>query len=248
MAANRRPRKKDQLPKTVKRTRKRKKGGGLSRLDDGLVAVLSHPLRVRMLASLKTDGDASAMDLSRRLNCTKHNAAYHMKVLKKYDAVELVRVEQRGSTAKRVYRAKVAVEFPTEIWDTLPPVVQGMVIAAVFMTSYADAEVALVDRVYEHRPESHASWSNLEVDEEGWREILKLTDGALAATKTVLERVQARREAAGDDQPLLKVSLNMSAFILPPDARPAAERVRVEDVAKRIEGKDSLKHSPPTSD
>lgn len=225
-----------------RKTAKRK--SGLAKLDDGLVFVLSHPLRVRMLASLKTDGDASAKDLCERLNCTKYNASYHMRVLRKYDCVELVRKEKVRSVEKRIYRAKIAVEFPTEIWDELPPEVQGIVVSAVFMTSYSDAEIALISRAYEERPESHASWSNPVLDIPGWLAVLKLVDEVLPAVKEVEEEAKDRIEAAGGDLPVVTVSLNMSAFVLPEDAPAIQERLPVKKVAKKVKGKRSLKHVP----
>lgn len=233
---------KTQKSKSSKKGKSAKRKSGLARLDDGLVFVLSHPLRVRMLASLKIEGDASAKELCERLNCSKYNTSYHMRVLRKYDCVELVRTEKVRSVEKRIYRAKIAVEFPTEIWDALPPAVQGMVVAAVFMTSYSDTEIALISRAYEDRPESHASWSNPVVDIPGWLALLKLVDGVLPAAKRIEEEAKDRIEAAGGDISVLTVSLNMSAFVLPDDAAAIEERLPVRKVAKRIKGKQSLRH------
>jgi hypothetical protein len=228
-------------PKTGSSKKSARRRGGLARLDDGLVFVLSNPLRVRMLASLNTEGDAGPADLARRLSCSKWDTSYHMKVLRKYDCVELVKVEQVRSVEKKIYRAKVAVEFPTEIWEALPPAVQGMVVAVVFMTQYSDAEVGLVSKAYLKRPESHASWSNLELDEIGWQQTLKLVDGVLAQTKVIEEEAKARMPEG--TAPDLVVSLNMSGFVLPDDAAPVDDRVRIDAVKKRVKGKSSLKHS-----
>ena len=221
-----------------------KRRSGLARLDDGLVFVLSHPLRVRMLASLKIEGDASASELSERLNCSKYNTSYHMKVLRKYDCVEFVRKEKVRSVEKRIYRAKIAVEFPTEIWEALPPAVQGIVVTAVLMTSFSDAELALISHAYEDRPESHASWSNIQVDLPAWLAILKVVDGVLPAVKAIEEEAKDRIKAASPDLPVMTVSLNMSAFVLPEDAIAVEDRLPVKKVAKRIKGKRSLKHDP----
>ena len=220
---------------------RREQKSGLARLDDGLLFVLSNPLRVRMLASLRVEGEGSASDLARRLGCSKWNAGHHMKVLKKYDCVELVRIEPVRAVEKKVYRAKVGIEFPTEIWEALPTPIQGMVLNSVFMTSFNDVEVALVSRAYEDRPESHASWSNLELDDEGWRQVLKLVDGALVAAKKIEEAAKRR---IGERDPDLLVSLNMSSFVLPEDAASIAETMRTRAQKGRANGEKLLRHKP----
>jgi hypothetical protein len=221
---------------------KKRRAGGLARLDDGLVFVLSYPLRVRILASLKVEGDGSAADLGRRLNCSTYNANYHLKVLRKYGCAEIIKVEQVRGVDKKIYRAKVGVEFPTEILEVLPPAVHGLVVTAVLMTSFNDAEVALVTQAYEDRPESHASWSNLRLDERGWNELLKVVDGALVAGKKIEKAAKLRLEK--EDEGGLTVSLNMSSFVLPDDAPPLEERLRVDAVRRRVKGKSRLQHAP----
>lgn len=234
---------KRKAPKKASRASKKKeqRKSGLARLNDGLLFVLSNPLRVRMLASLRVEGEASASDLARRLGCSKWNADHHMKVLKKYDCVEFVRSEPVRALEKKIYRAKVGIEFPTEIWEALPTPIQGMVLNSVFMTSFNDVEVALVSRAYEDRPESHASWSNLELDEEGWRQVLKLVDGALVAAKKIEKAAKGRM---GDRDPDLTVSLNMSSFVLPEDAASIEETMRTRATKNRDNGKKLLRHKP----
>jgi hypothetical protein len=192
-----------------------------------------------MLASLNEE-DGSASDLAARLSCSIHHASYHMKKLKEYDYVELVDTVLVGTAVKKVYRAKQEVNFSKDIWERLPPAVQQLLIVAVFMTSYSDAEVALLNRAYQKRPESHASWSNLRVDEVGWLKLVELLNRTLVEAGEIA--AEAGERTGGDDLPLT-VSLNLSGFVLPEDADPVGTRVN-SSVEKHLKGKSSLRHRP----
>jgi hypothetical protein len=193
-----------------------------------------------MLSALSAE-EGSASDLAERLNTTTWSTSYHMDVLKKYGCVEFVRNEKVRGFVKSIYRAKVEVNFPKEVWEELPPSVQQMVVAAVFMTSFSDAEDALMSRAYEKRPESHASWSNFEVDEKGWLGIVEAMNQALERSQKIEEEAKARL-AASDGDPPLTVSVNLSTFVLPEDAQAIESRLSNSRVRRRAEGPSSLQH------
>ncbi|HEU4678689.1 MAG TPA: helix-turn-helix domain-containing protein [Terrimicrobiaceae bacterium] len=219
--------------------RKRRGQSGLGRVDDGMLYVFSHPLRVRMIAELNEE-DGSASDLAKRLSVKTYNADYHLKKLLEYDCVEVVRRERIRGTQKTIYRAKVKVEFPQEIWESLPASVQKLVVAAVFMTSSSDAQVALLADVFEKRPESHASWTNLKLDEEGWQKLVKEVDHVLLAAKEIEVEAASRLEDR-DEDPLI-VSLNLSGFVLPEGVDPVEARVAADQVREKVQGRRSLRH------
>jgi predicted ArsR family transcriptional regulator len=208
-------------------------------VDDGMLYVFAHPLRVRMLAELNEE-DGSPSDLAKRLRVETYHTDYHMKKLLKYDCVEVVkRVKVRG-TEKTIYRAKTKVEFPAELWGRLPPSVQKLVVAAVFMTSSSDAQVALLSDVFEKRPESHASWTNLRLDEQGWQELVADVDAVLTRAVQNQDRAKKRLEKR-DEQPMV-VSLNLSTFVLPDGVDPVEARVAASQVKEKVEGRHSLRH------
>ncbi|HEU4599848.1 MAG TPA: helix-turn-helix domain-containing protein, partial [Solirubrobacterales bacterium] len=206
--------------------------------DDGMLFVFSHPLRVRMIAELNEE-EGSASDLAKRLSVKTWHTDYHMKKLLEHDCVEAVRREKVRGLEKTVYRAKIKVDFPMEVWEQLPPSVQKLVVAAVFMTSSSDAHVALLADVFETRPESHASWTNLALDEQGWQALIKFVNKLLI----VAEQLQAdakKRLAAKDDEPMI-VSLNLSAFVLPDDVDPIETRVSADEVREKVRGRTALR-------
>jgi hypothetical protein len=216
-----------------------RRSSGLGRVDDGMLYIFAHPLRVRMIAELNEE-DGSPSDLAKRLGVETYHTDYHMKKLLKYDCVEVVkRVRVRG-TEKTIYRAKIKVEFPAELWAKLPPSVQKLVVAAVFMTSSSDAQVALLSDSFELRPESHASWTNLRLDEQGWQELVGDVDAVLTRAHEIQEAAKRRLEER-EEGPLV-VSLNLSTFVLPTGVDPVEARVAASQVKEKVEGRRSLRH------
>jgi DNA-binding transcriptional ArsR family regulator len=67
---------------------------------DDLFAALAHPLRRQILREmLRVEGEATPRDLARDLTQPLSKLGYHVRVLARCGAVELVRTEQvRGST------------------------------------------------------------------------------------------------------------------------------------------------------
>ena len=68
------------------------------------VKVVSHPLRLRMLAVLR-ERVASPSDLAGELDEPIGNVSYHMRTLADFGAVELVRTEPRRGAVEHYYQA-----------------------------------------------------------------------------------------------------------------------------------------------
>lgn len=229
----------EKAPAAKKRGARQK--SGLGRVDDGMLFVFSHPLRVRMIAELNEEV-GSPSDLAKRLGVETWHTNYHMKKLREHQCVEVVdHVKVRGFT-KTIYRAKVKVDFPEEVWATLPPSVQKLVIAAVFLTSSSDAQAALLTEAFERRPESHASWTPLRLDEQGWQQVAERVDRLLSEAEEI--QTDAEDRLAARDEEGLNVSLNLSAFVLPNDIDPAEMRIQAETVREKLRGRRSLRHAP----
>jgi hypothetical protein len=229
----------DQMKKPADGSKAPQRASGLGRVDDGMLYVFAHPLRVRMIAELN-EADGSPSDLARRLGVETYHTDYHMKKLLKYDCVEKVRREKVRGTEKTIYRAKIKVEFPAELWERLPASVQKLVVAAVFMTSSSDAQIALLEDAFEKRPESHASWTNLRLDEEGWQVLVAEVDQLLGRAHEIESAAKARLDDRGIE-PMI-ISLNLSTFVLPDSVNPVEARVQANQVKEKVEGRRSLRH------
>jgi hypothetical protein len=207
-------------PPAKKKTGKRKTG--LGQVDDGLLFALRHPLRLRMLVSLNEEGDGSPSDLAKRLESTTEHCSHHIKVLEQYGYVKFVRKEFVSTGAKSIYRAIRKVEFPQEVWEQLPPSVQNQVVTGLFMSSFGDAEAALLSGAFEKYPESHASWTHLHLDQKRWRRLRNLLERTLVKALEIGEEAEDPKDAAEEaGENLLAVSFSILAYPLPNDAWPA---------------------------
>ncbi len=194
-----------------------------------------------MIAALN-EQEGSPSDLARRLGVQTYHTDYHMKKLKQHECVEVVdRVKARGFE-KTIYRAKVKVDFPEEVWEQLPGSVKKLVVAAVFFTSSSDAQTALISGSFEKRPDSHASWSNLRLDEQGFQTLSKRIDELLAEAEQI--QSDAKDRLAAQETSGVTVSLNLSSFVLPDDLDLPEQRLEKDVVRQKLRGRNSLRHLP----
>lgn len=79
--------------------------GNLDPDADQWVAALNHPLRRSILRILGDQDLASATEISKRTQTRLGNVAYHLKVLKELEVVELVRRRQVRGAFEKFYRS-----------------------------------------------------------------------------------------------------------------------------------------------
>lgn len=147
------------------------------RLDSSALKVLAHPLRSRLLSSLRRGGPATATHLATVLGTNSGATSYH---LRRLEAIGLVTDTGEGEGRRRLWRA--ATESHS-YW-------------ASDMAGDEDAETALswLSRDYvRHLVEQYEKWLDVE---EGWpvewRDAVGLSDSYVIATPAQLE--QMRRE------------------------------------------------------
>ena len=89
--------------------------------DPKLAKAMAHPLRVRILAILDS-GRASPSDLAAELGVPVENVAYHVRVLRQYGLVRLVRRAVRGAAVQHYYESVARPRVSDEAWERLPKV------------------------------------------------------------------------------------------------------------------------------
>jgi DNA-binding transcriptional ArsR family regulator len=89
-----------------------------------IAKALAHPLRARILQRL-TQRVASPADLALELGAPLGVVSYHVRMLRDYDCVELVRTEPRRGALQHFYRATARPELDAAQWRTLPAGLRG---------------------------------------------------------------------------------------------------------------------------
>ncbi len=154
-----------------------------------LIKAISHPLRHRILISLN-ERAASPSTLAKELGEPLGNVSYHVKYLHSHDAIELVDTRVARGAIEHIYRAISRPFFDDEHWSRLPVSLRralfddGMQKAWEHMVAAAEAD-GFDD------PRSHSSWTQLDLDGEGYDAVVEL----LAETLDRVLEIQA--ECAG---------------------------------------------------
>src|ERR1700754_4677787 len=84
-----------------------------------IAKALAHPLRARILQRLG-ERVASPGDLAVELGAPLGVVSYHVRMLRDYDCVELVRTEPRRGALQHFYRATARPNLDEGQWRTLP--------------------------------------------------------------------------------------------------------------------------------
>src|SRR3954451_8984986 len=85
-----------------------------------IAKALAHPLRARILQRLGERG-ASPGALAGELGAPLGVVSYHVRMLRDYDCVELVRTEPRRRALQHFYRSTARPTLDAQQWRTLPP-------------------------------------------------------------------------------------------------------------------------------
>src|ERR1700709_2845042 len=84
-----------------------------------IAKALAHPLRARILQRLG-ERVASPGDLALELGAPLAVVSYHVRMLRDYDCVELVRTEPRRGALQHFYRATARPTLDEDQWKSLP--------------------------------------------------------------------------------------------------------------------------------
>ena len=84
-----------------------------------IAKALAHPLRARILQRLG-ERVASPGDLALELGAPLGVVSYHVRMLRDYDCVELVRTEPRRGALQHFYKATARPQLEESQWRTLP--------------------------------------------------------------------------------------------------------------------------------
>jgi DNA-binding transcriptional ArsR family regulator len=181
------------LPKT-----KNNKKDGVEQI---VAKAFAHPLRVQILIILN-EKVASPNMLAQQLDESLNLVAYHVRVLEKYDCIELVDTKQRRGATEHFYRATRRQLLTDDQWAQMPASLRPGMATAVLKSIFEDIEAASKSGTLEEVDEVHISRTPVVLDKQGWGEVSALLKG----TFDQLMEIQAgasERVAAGKDEGIL---------------------------------------------
>lgn len=119
-------------------------------LDQRIIKALAHPLRVELLAILN-DRTASPNELSKELKEGLSQVSYHIKVLKDFAMIEMVKTEPRRGAVEHFYRASEKVFIPAWLMKMIPKSAQQQMFGDVLADIEQDVGTSLETGTFDKR-------------------------------------------------------------------------------------------------
>jgi DNA-binding transcriptional ArsR family regulator len=215
--------------KTKTKTKTKSKSG----VDQRLVKALAHPLRVEILTILN-ERMASPNELSKELDEGLSQVSYHVKVLKDFECIEMVKTEPRRGAVEHYYRATARAFLTDKDWKKLPDSIKpGM--SATFVRALIDEVVtALNAGTFDSRDDRHTSWTPGFVDEQGWEESVALAAETLERIIKIHAGSAKRLAKSGEDGiPVTMAILNFEGLPVQAKSAGGAKKGKVKRTAKK---------------
>ncbi len=146
---------------------KTKKKDGVEQI---VAKAFAHPLRVQILIILN-ERVASPNLLAQELDQSLNLVAYHVRVLEKYDCIELVDTKQRRGATEHFYRATRRQFLSDAEWSRMPTVLRPGLSGAMLKAVFDDIEEAVSKNTFDEIEDRHLSRVPMVVDKQGWDDV-----------------------------------------------------------------------------
>src|ERR1044072_7629305 len=156
-----------------------------------IAKALAHPRRARILQRLG-ERVASPGDLAVELGAPLGVVSYHVRMLRDYECVELVRTEPRRGALQHFYKATARPNLDDDQWRTLPSGLRGELTGETISELVADLAQA-ADAGALQDPDVVLSRTPLELDERGFKKLNKLLAKTLDQALAIAAESSARR-------------------------------------------------------
>lgn len=184
------------MPKTKKK----------ENVEQIVAKAFAHPLRVQILIILN-ERVASPNLLSQELGQSLNLVAYHVRVLEKYDCIELVDTKQRRGATEHFYRATRRQFLTDSEWERMPDSLRAGITGAMVKTVFEDVEEAAETGTLEELDDRHLSRTPMVVDQQGWKDVADLLAETLDRVLEIQAEATGRMASSGEEGMLSKVSI-----------------------------------------
>jgi DNA-binding transcriptional ArsR family regulator len=220
------------LPAKTKTAKRRKRSRAKSKrgVNQDLVKSLAHELRAEILAILN-ERMASPNELAKELDEGLSQVSYHVKVLKDYKVITLVKTEPRRGAVEHYYRATSRAFLTDRDWHELPDSVRVGMSADLFQAIVDDAVAAMEGETFDDREDRHLSWTPMMLDEKAWTELQSLLGTTLKQAMKL--NTEAAKRLAKSKEEGISASVAMLAYEVPDTAAKKLPKRKSKAAAKR---------------
>ena len=195
---------------------KTKKKDGVEQI---VAKAFAHPLRVQILIILN-ERVASPNLLAQELDQSLNLVAYHVRVLEKYDCIELVDTKQRRGATEHFYRATRRQFLTDSEWSRMPESLRPGLSGAMLKAAFDDIEDAVNQNTFDEIGDRHLSRTPMVVDQQAWDETTELLSETLDRVLAI--QTQASERLAGSEEQGMLSKVVMLNFKSPDTAGAAS--------------------------
>jgi predicted ArsR family transcriptional regulator len=162
-------------------------------INDKLVAAMGHPTRVHAVMVLN-QRTASPSELAKELNRSVRHVSYHLDVLEKLGSIELVERKPAGGgrVMESFYRATERSWFDREAWEQVEDDKTRIGVTMPILTLMSeDIADAMLANTFEAK-DNHVSRTPMNLDDDGWEEVVTLLNTTLDELIEIQARVNDR--------------------------------------------------------
>jgi DNA-binding transcriptional ArsR family regulator len=207
-------------------------------VNQALVKSLAHELRAEILAILN-ERMASPNELAKELGEGLSQVSYHVKVLRDYKVITLVKTEPRRGAVEHYYRATSRAFLTDRDWHALPESVRVGMSADLFQAVIDDAAASMQEGTFDDREDRHFSWTPVMLDEKAWASLQKLL-GDTVEQVTKINAEAAKRLAKSKEQGI-SASVAMLGYEVPDSAAKKPAKRKASASGRKAKGKAKAK-------
>ncbi len=165
--------------------------------DPRLAKALAHPLRLEILRHLG-DRTASPSEIAAEIGAPLTNVSYHVRKLRALGVIKLVRKAPKRGVVEHYYAAKPRRTVSDQAWGQTPAVVKEAVASAA-TENIAKLAVDAGSGGGFDRSNAHLSRQVMRLDQQGWDEVAKVLEHALADIVKIDETTQERVKSSHEE-------------------------------------------------
>jgi DNA-binding transcriptional ArsR family regulator len=158
---------------------------------------LRHPLRLQILAACH-QRDLTPREFADERGTPTATVGYHFRALEKAGYLQVVREEAVRGARRYFYRAKGPglddTEGPSQTGLDAQPAASATVLRGFIARCLAAIRGGTLDT----RTDSHLTWSSLELDEQGWNELMAELDRMFRLCHEIQAEAEDRLRASGE--------------------------------------------------
>jgi DNA-binding transcriptional ArsR family regulator len=167
-------------------------------IDKRLLKAQSHPVRAHIL-NILSEGPSSPSRMERRMeNVSLQLVSHHVKVLRDVGLIELIGTKKHGGRTEHFYRATKRQYFTLEEWLAIEPHYLHPLVTTILGNISEDTARAMVEGRFTQIPDSHLSRSPIELDQEGWQEVVDVLRIALDGVLEAHDKSALRSQKTGE--------------------------------------------------